>query len=71
MACRLGDENEGWNIIRTLLANERAQVSIHEEVDRGLDRLFEDVRGATSPVLQDDWTALVLERPASAVGQPR
>jgi len=28
---------------------------------RRLDRLFEDVRAATRPGLDDDWTALLLE----------
>jgi alkylation response protein AidB-like acyl-CoA dehydrogenase len=46
VGCRLGAENEGWNLIRTLLANERAQVSLHEEVDRGLDQLVSDAIGA-------------------------
>jgi len=27
-----------------------------------LDRLFDDVRAAASPILADDWTALLLER---------
>jgi alkylation response protein AidB-like acyl-CoA dehydrogenase len=26
VSCRLGAENEGWDLIRTLLANERTQV---------------------------------------------
>jgi len=38
-ACLLGAENEGWSILRTLLANERTQVALHEEVERGLDDL--------------------------------
>jgi len=42
VSCRLGGENEGWNIIRVLLANERTQVSAHEQVDRGLNDLVHE-----------------------------
>ena len=40
--CRLGEENEGWRIIRTLLANERAQNSRHSAIDGALDRLVDE-----------------------------
>jgi alkylation response protein AidB-like acyl-CoA dehydrogenase len=40
--CRLGPENEGWNIIRVLLANERVGNARHEWVDRTLDRLVDE-----------------------------
>jgi Stage II sporulation protein E (SpoIIE) len=33
-----------------------------------IDRLLERVRGATQPLLEDDWTALVLERGPAAEG---
>jgi len=46
VSCRLGEENQGWNIIRTLLANERTQVAKHEQVDRGLDRLVQQAEAA-------------------------
>jgi alkylation response protein AidB-like acyl-CoA dehydrogenase len=43
--CRLGEENEGWRIIRTLLANERAQNSRHSAIDGALDRLVDEALG--------------------------
>lgn len=42
VACRLGEENEGWTIIRTLLANERVGNARHEWVDRSLDVLVDE-----------------------------
>src|SRR3984885_7694702 len=39
---RLGNENDGWEIIRTLLANERAQNSRHSAVDSSLDQLVDE-----------------------------
>jgi alkylation response protein AidB-like acyl-CoA dehydrogenase len=42
VSCRLGAENEGWNIIRNLLANERVGNARHEWVDRCLDRVFDE-----------------------------
>jgi alkylation response protein AidB-like acyl-CoA dehydrogenase len=42
VSCRLGPENEGWSIIRTLLANERVGNARHEWVDRCLDRVFDE-----------------------------
>jgi alkylation response protein AidB-like acyl-CoA dehydrogenase len=41
---RLGEENQGWSIIRTLLANERTQSSLHEEVNRSLNDLVNEAR---------------------------
>ncbi|MDX6421654.1 MAG: hypothetical protein QOG28_6274, partial [Trebonia sp.] len=43
---RLGGENEGWNVIRTLLANERVGNARHEWVDRCLDRVFDEAVAA-------------------------
>ena len=43
---RLGAENDGWSIIRTLLANERVGNARHEWVDRCLDRVFDEAVGA-------------------------
>ena len=43
VACRLGEENEGWNIIRHLLASERVGNARHEWVDRSLDKLVDEV----------------------------
>ncbi|HEX3921981.1 MAG TPA: acyl-CoA dehydrogenase family protein [Streptosporangiaceae bacterium] len=43
VACRLGGENEGWNIIRQLLASERVGNARHEWVDRSLDKLVDEV----------------------------
>jgi alkylation response protein AidB-like acyl-CoA dehydrogenase len=42
VTCRLGEENEGWNIIRNLLAGERAGNARHEWVDRTLDKLVDE-----------------------------
>jgi alkylation response protein AidB-like acyl-CoA dehydrogenase len=42
VGCRLGDENEGWNIIRNLLANERVGNARHEWVERSLDRVVDE-----------------------------
>jgi alkylation response protein AidB-like acyl-CoA dehydrogenase len=44
--CRLGEENEGWRIIRTLLANERAQNSRHSAIEGALDQLVDEAAGA-------------------------
>jgi alkylation response protein AidB-like acyl-CoA dehydrogenase len=44
--CRLGEENEGWRIIRTLLANERAQNSRHSSIEGALDRLVDEALAA-------------------------
>jgi alkylation response protein AidB-like acyl-CoA dehydrogenase len=44
--CRLGEENEGWRIIRTLLANERAQNSRHSAIEGALDRLVDEALAA-------------------------
>jgi alkylation response protein AidB-like acyl-CoA dehydrogenase len=46
VSCRLGGENEGWNVIRTLLANERVGNARHEWVDRCLDRVFDEAVAA-------------------------
>ena len=43
---RLGGENEGWNIIRHLLASERVGNARHEWVDRSLDRLVDEALAA-------------------------
>jgi alkylation response protein AidB-like acyl-CoA dehydrogenase len=42
VGCRLGEENEGWNIIRHLLASERVGNARHEWVDRSLDKLVDE-----------------------------
>ena len=42
VACRLGEENEGWNIIRHLLASERVGNARHEWVDRSLDKMVDE-----------------------------
>jgi alkylation response protein AidB-like acyl-CoA dehydrogenase len=40
VSCRLGPENQGWSIIRELLANERVGNARHEWIHRSLDRLI-------------------------------
>jgi alkylation response protein AidB-like acyl-CoA dehydrogenase len=37
--CLLGAENDGWTLIRTILANERIGLARHEHADRSLDHL--------------------------------
>jgi alkylation response protein AidB-like acyl-CoA dehydrogenase len=46
VSCRLGEENEGWNIIRHLLASERVGNARHEWVDRSLDKLVDEATEA-------------------------
>jgi alkylation response protein AidB-like acyl-CoA dehydrogenase len=59
VSCRLGAENQGWDLIRTLLANERTQVSIHEEADRGLDQLVSDaVEAGIDTEAESFWESL-------------
>ena len=45
----------GYDVLARLIASSAAQ-------DPLLDRLFDSVRAATSESLEDDWTALLLER---------
>jgi alkylation response protein AidB-like acyl-CoA dehydrogenase len=40
-SCRLGEENQGWGIITSVLANERAGVARHEDALRVLDELLD------------------------------
>ena len=57
--CRLGGENEGWKIIRTLLANERAQNSRHSAVESALDRLVDEaVAAGADPADERFWESL-------------
>jgi alkylation response protein AidB-like acyl-CoA dehydrogenase len=68
--CLLGDENEGWTLIRTLLANERAQVALHEEVDRGLDQLVDEALAADVDFKSDSvWEILGSAAAATAAGR--
>jgi len=48
VSCRLGDENEGWEIVRQVLANERVGIARHECAERTLDAAmaWADVSGA-------------------------
>jgi alkylation response protein AidB-like acyl-CoA dehydrogenase len=63
--CRLGDENEGWTLIRTILANERVGVARHEHADRALDHLVEEATKA-GVALDDPKVQEVLGRAAAA-----
>jgi alkylation response protein AidB-like acyl-CoA dehydrogenase len=45
-SCRLGEENEGWTIIRHLLASERVGNARHEWIDRSLNRLVQEAIAA-------------------------
>jgi alkylation response protein AidB-like acyl-CoA dehydrogenase len=67
---RLGAENEGWTIIRTLLANERTQTSLHEEVNRSLDQLVDETRDLGISI-EDPATAISLGTAASWVAASR
>jgi alkylation response protein AidB-like acyl-CoA dehydrogenase len=59
VGCRLGQENEGWKIIRTLLANERAQNSRHSAVESSLDRLVDEaVAGGADTGGERFWESL-------------
>jgi hypothetical protein len=59
VGCRLGQENEGWKIIRTLLANERAQNSRHSAVESSLDRLVDEaVAGGADTTDERFWESL-------------
>lgn len=62
--CRLGEENEGWTLIRTLLANERTGLARHEHADRQLDRLVDEAAAAGVP--DDDPDVLVALGAAAA-----
>lgn len=44
--CLLGEENRGWQLIRTILANERVGLARHEHADRMLDRLVDEAEAA-------------------------
>jgi alkylation response protein AidB-like acyl-CoA dehydrogenase len=44
--CMLGAENEGWRLIRTILANERVGIARHERADRSLDELVAEAEAA-------------------------
>jgi len=70
VALRLGEENEGWKIIRNLLANERTQTSVHEEVERSLDQLVAEARDLDIDI-EDPLVADALGRAASAAAASR
>ena len=70
VSCRLGDENEGWQIIRTLLANERTQTSLHEEIERSLDELAREAANVGVD-LNDPLVAETLGRAAAAAWSSR
>ena len=57
--CRLGNENDGWEIIRTLLANERAQNSRHSAVDSSLDQLVDEAAVAGVDTTDDRFWELL------------
>jgi alkylation response protein AidB-like acyl-CoA dehydrogenase len=41
-SCRLGDENQGWGIVRNVLANERVGIARHAHSERVLDGTVAD-----------------------------
>jgi alkylation response protein AidB-like acyl-CoA dehydrogenase len=45
VSCRLGDENRGWDIVRSVLANERVGIARHEHAEMVLDRTIADAAG--------------------------
>ncbi len=42
VSCRLGDENRGWDIVRSVLANERVGIARHEHAEMVLDQTVAD-----------------------------
>jgi alkylation response protein AidB-like acyl-CoA dehydrogenase len=48
--CRLGEENNGWDIVRQALANERVGVARHEAAERTLDGAVATAEAAGSDV---------------------
>jgi alkylation response protein AidB-like acyl-CoA dehydrogenase len=59
VGCRLGEENEGWSIIRHLLAGERVGNPRHEWVDRTLDKLVQEaVVGSDADTGDRFWETL-------------
>jgi alkylation response protein AidB-like acyl-CoA dehydrogenase len=68
--CLLGEENEGWSLIRTLLANERTGLARHEHADRQLDHLVTEA--AEAGVSTDDPSVReALGRAAAATAAAR
>jgi alkylation response protein AidB-like acyl-CoA dehydrogenase len=63
--CLLGEENQGWTLIRTILANERVGIARHERADRSLDELVGEAEKAGVP-LDDPHVQEVLGRAAAA-----
>jgi alkylation response protein AidB-like acyl-CoA dehydrogenase len=41
VSCRLGEENEGWGLVRSVLANERIGLARHECAERTLDAVLD------------------------------
>jgi alkylation response protein AidB-like acyl-CoA dehydrogenase len=68
--CLLGAENEGWNLIRTILANERIGLARHEHADRALDRLVAEA-GEAGLSSDDGDLQVVLGRAAAATAAAR
>jgi hypothetical protein len=58
----VGGEPLGYGALAGLLAADEGGDGRGETPLAWIDRLLERVRGATQPVLEDDWTALLLER---------
>jgi len=71
VSCRLGEENAGWTIMQTLLANERVNNARHEWVDRSLDRIFGEAAAAgldtTSPQFEESMGRVAMRTEASRV----
>jgi alkylation response protein AidB-like acyl-CoA dehydrogenase len=42
ITCRLGEENRGWDIVRSVLANERVGIARHQHAEYVLDRTRDD-----------------------------
>jgi alkylation response protein AidB-like acyl-CoA dehydrogenase len=68
--CLLGAENEGWSLIRTILANERVGIARHERADRALDELVVEADG-TGTSLDDPHVQEVLGRAAASAAASR
>ena len=68
--CLLGAENDGWGLIRTILANERVGIARHERADRALDELVTEA-GENGVALDDPHVQEVLGRAAAATAASR
>jgi alkylation response protein AidB-like acyl-CoA dehydrogenase len=68
--CLLGAEDEGWTLLRTILANERVGIARHERADRSLDELVAEAEAA-GVAIDDPQVLEILGRAAAATAAAR